>query len=121
MRRLSLSALLAAGLSVSACGGDKDDGIGPQTNTCTGTCIVVRNISNYTISQVNYSDCSDPSWGVNRLAGGELRPGGSRGWSVTPGCYDIRAYAEEPGASYTAQEFGVQIAQGQTHTLVFDF
>jgi hypothetical protein len=29
--------------------------------------------------------------------------------------------AEEPGASYVAQEFGVQIAQGQAHILVFDF
>lgn len=121
MRRSVLASVVVL---LAACGGDGGGGIGPQTNTCTGTCLVVANQSTTgkAVTEVNYSNCSDPSWGPDRLPGGEeLRPGASRGWSVTSGCWDIRAVHVTGGSTFTVQAFGTMLSQGQTFTLVFDF
>ena len=121
MRRILL---LSVGVALAACGGDNGGGIGPQTNTCTGTCLVVENQSNTgkAVTVVNFTDCSDPSWGTDRLPGSEeIRPGGSRGWSVTTGCWDIRAQHIAGAQTYTVQHLGYVLSNGETHTLVFDF
>ncbi len=121
MRRSVLASVLVV---LAACGGDGGGGIGPQTNTCTGTCLVVSNQSptGKPVQEVNYSNCSDASWGPDRLPGGEeLRPSGSRGWSVATGCWDIRAVHTTGTQTFTVQAFGNTLSQGQTFTLVFDF
>jgi len=115
--------LLLLVIAFAACGGDDGTGIGPQTNTCTGTCLVVSNQwATLAITEVFYSACTDPDWGVDRLAGGEvLRPGSSRGWPVTPGCWDFRAARVDGSESWVSTTFGIDLAAGATYTLVFDF
>ncbi len=109
-----------AALALLSCGGD--DPVGPQTNTCTGTCLVVQNQSaSISVTVVQFSDCSASDWGANRLDGGKLRPGGSRGWTVATGCWDIQALATSGGSSYSSRSFGNTLASGETHTLVFSF
>jgi hypothetical protein len=117
-------ALFALVLTLAACGGDDGSGgVGPQTNTCSGTCLVVSNQSAaLTITEVFYSACTDPGWGVDRLSGSQvLRPGSSRGWQVTAGCWDIMAAREEPGERWESISYGVTLAAGESYTLVFDF
>ncbi len=105
-------------LALATC--KSDDSTGPQVNTCTGTCIVVENASSLTITTVNFSNCSDDLWGANRLGGGTLGPGGSRGWSVSPGCWDVRALATQGSTTYGTSHFGVDLSSGETFTLVFE-
>ena len=122
MSRWAGSIAAAFVVVLGACGGDDGgSGIGPQTNTCTGTCLVVDNQSTtLTIDQVNYSNCSDPNWGPDRLPGGEgLRPGAARGWPVQTGCWDIRAIARAGTQADSLSTFGVALADGQTWVLVF--
>lgn len=109
-------------LALVACGDDSTS-VGPQTNTCTGTCLVVSNQSaSLAITEVFYSACTDPDWGADRLPGGEiLRSGSSRGWPVAPGCWDFRAARVAGNESWVSQSFGIDLIAGATYTLVFDF
>jgi len=68
-----LAAVLVAVLSTGC-----KSGMAPEE--CTGTCIVVENRSaSQTIEFVNFSSCSDQSWGSDRLTG-SLDPGEQRAW-----------------------------------------
>ncbi len=116
MRLVPVPLLVA--LALLSCGGD--DPIGPQTNTCTGTCIVVQNQSvSLDVTVVQFSNCGITDWGPNRLDGGRLQPGGSRGWNVTAGCWDMQALARSGNTTYSSASFGVDIVSGQSYILVF--
>ena len=118
MMRFAACLLVAV---VLGCGGDEDPPVGPQTNTCTGTCIVVTNASQRNVDEVNFSACDDSEWGPDRLGTGRLQPGGSRGWSVAAGCWDIRAMAF-PNSSevYAVVQTGATINTGETFTLTYE-
>ena len=107
---------------LAACGGDEGGAIGPQTNTCSGTCLVVDNQSpTLAVHIVKYSACSDPNWGADRLPRfEELRPGAMRGWAVQPGCWDMQATATDMSETHTVSSFGLQVATGQSQVLVFN-
>lgn len=119
MRRALVGILLL--LTLAGCG-DSSTGPGPQTNSCTGTCLVVENAStDLTIDEVLFTTCEASSWGSDRLGSDQLDPGGSRGWQVTAGCWDIRARADEGSEEWISQAFGVALETGETYTLVFNF
>lgn len=41
---------------------------------------------------VHIAKCSDAEWGENKLNQNEtIATGATRSWSMTPGCYDVRA------------------------------
>lgn len=108
-----LAAVLVAVLSTGC-----KSGMAPEE--CTGTCIVVENRSaSQTIEFVNFSSCSDQSWGSDRLTG-SLDPGEQRAWSVEPGCWDIRAGWESGGTTCSSSASGVDITSGQTYVLTFN-
>lgn len=120
MSRIGVSALVTA---LAARGGDDPTRVGPRTNTCTGTCLVVSSQSaSLAITEVFYSACTEPGWGADRLPGGEvLHPGSSRGWQVARGCWDFRAARVAGSESWVSASYGIDLAAGTTHTLVFDF
>lgn len=111
--------VLAVAVALAGCGGDGGDAVGPQTNTCVGTCIVVTNSTSLTINTVLFAACDDSDWGANRLGGGRLRPGSSRGWTVTPDCYDIRASAPSGEGTYTVTHVGIDIAADESYAFLF--
>jgi hypothetical protein len=118
MRRVVGAAVAA--FALLSCGGG-DGGSGPTGQQCVNTCLIVDNQSaNLTISQVNFSNCGDPSWGEDRLGDATLGPGESYGWEVAPGCWDIRALAFSSG-TYTSASFGITLAVGDQYTLTFNF
>lgn len=91
MARTTLKTLaLAAALTLAACGGDTPTG--PEDTEPSLGVVSMTNNANVPIIEVNFSGCESPSWGANRLNGGEvIQPGAARTWSVPTGCYDIRA------------------------------
>ena len=75
-----------------------------------------------TITEVHFSACTDPDWGVDRLPGDEvLRPGSSRGWAVAAGCWDFRAARVAGSESWVSTSYGIDLVAGTSYTLAFDF
>jgi hypothetical protein len=75
-----------AALTLAACGDDSG-----STGPSLSTFVMLRNEANTPIVSVNISQCSDASWGPNRLGTNEsVAPGATRNFTVTPGCYDVR-------------------------------
>jgi hypothetical protein len=80
----ALSTLALAGCADLVTGGDLI-----RSNEPTGT-IVLINQSNYGIDTVLISACNAGSYGLDRLAEGEIVAiGGSRAFTVSAGCWDI--------------------------------
>lgn len=110
-RTAALFALLAAPLA-AACGGD-DGGSGPSSSAT----LVVQNTSPSTILIVNFSACTDATWGPDRLGSSEvIEPGAQRSWTVEPGCYDVRART----TSAAKQWLGYTITSGETELFIAD-
>ena len=107
-----LVAAALAALTLAACGGD-DGSTGPGPGPAPSQAkLVIKNASSLTIAVVRFSDCSDVSWGPNRLGANEtIAAGGQRSWDVTPGCYDIRA---EATTGSKVEWMDRQLAAGQT-------
>lgn len=83
-------ASLAAAFALTGCatfvGGELVTPGGPSTT------VIVRNGSGMTINAVTISKCNAMSHGLSRLAPGDYIPnGGSRTWSISPGCWDVMA------------------------------
>lgn len=109
-RRAAAALACLAVLAVAACG---DDSSGP---TPEGTLTIV-NGSAQTILIVNFSDCSESTWGSDRLGASEvIAAGASRSWDVTPGCYDVRARV----SGFAAVWFDQTVTNGGTLTLTAD-
>lgn len=77
------------------------------------TRLVVRNNTTEEIWFVNFSSCSDQSWGEDRLGQDIIEVGASHTWTIAPGCWDMRAETES-GAEVT--RFDEQIDKGETFT-----
>jgi hypothetical protein len=86
----------------------------------TGTCLVMDNTSTLTVEVVNFSSCSSPTWGPDRLEGNVIAPGGSFEWDVTPGCYDVRGIASTGTGTCSNMFWGLNITQGERETVVYD-
>ena len=113
--RAWLLCALGLGLLLVSCG---EDASGPEP--CTGTCLVVSNVSDLRIEEVDFSLCSASDWGPNKLGTDEIGPGNSREWEVSPGCYDIRAIAKDGDGWCSNAEFGTQISDGERHVMQYD-
>lgn len=75
------------------------------------------NASFENILQLYVSDCDDEDWGSERLGGNVIPSGTGRSFSVSPGCYDLRAIKLRNG-SFLARESiatGVQLKSGKTY------
>ncbi len=79
-------ALLAA-LAVMSCAGS-DSSTAPEVTTGT---LVVQNSTSTTIIALVFSECSADVWGSDRLGGSPIGAGSSRSWTLSAGCYDIKA------------------------------
>ena len=100
-------AAFAFAATVLGCGGD--DSTGPSA-----TRIRISNQSSATIAGVYYSDCTDPSFGPNRLtSGGVIARGADRDFDVSPGCYDIGV---ETTDGREAEMAAAQVDRGKTFT-----
>lgn len=95
----------------AACGGDND-----VTGTPSGQAqLIVENASSQIIYIVNYGLCTDATWGPDRLGSSEvIAAGAERAWTVTPGCYDVRA---RNGDLSSTTWYGIQISAGSTTRL----
>lgn len=76
----------------------------PEPNTTASGQINVQNTSGETILFLYISSCSSSSWGADRLGTNVLPSGQSLSFTVSPGCYDLRAeslynYAEQHSVS----------------------
>lgn len=112
-RLARLVMLAGTATTLAACGGG-DGPTGPGAAP-TQALLVVRNASTVALTAVQFSACSETTWGGNRLDANEsIAPGQSRSWQVTPGCYDVRAQTSS-GASATF--FDRTVDAGQTREL----
>ena len=110
IRLYRLVAVPFVALMLAACGSDDDSSTGPSTQAT----LQIKNSSSRTIVTVNFSSCSESSWGTDRLGENEtIAPGAERSWQVAPGCYDIRAVASTGG---DAEWFDRELTAGQTRT-----
>ncbi len=68
------------------------DGIPNGGSPSVNPVILLKNEANVPIVSVNIARCTDEEWGVNRLSNGQTIPTGEmRYFSITPGCWDVRA------------------------------
>lgn len=97
---IAAAAIMLTVLGAAACGSDST---GPG-NPGSGT-IALKNESTAQIVSVQFTLCTDESWGPNRLASGEvIATGAIRQWTAEPGCYDFRvATADKAGYWYDRQ------------------
>ena len=74
-----------------------------DSNEPGDTSLTIENESGVTIAIVQFSECTDPEWGDDRLDDDEfLEDGDSKTFDVEPGCYDIRVI-------YVDESFDVQL------------
>lgn len=85
-------AILAAALALTGCSSDLITG-GPLIRPGEPTGIIrVVNGSGVTVHAVLISNCDASTYGLNRMANGEvIPPGGSREFTVSAGCWDVDA------------------------------
>jgi hypothetical protein len=85
VRTAALATLVAP--AAAAC--DKSS-TSPESQT-TAT-IELHNNANVPIVSVQIATCGESEWGTNKLNQNEsIASGGARSFSITPGCYDVRA------------------------------
>lgn len=107
-RAIVAALLLAATVLPSACGGDSTGPLGETT-------LKLRNNSTQHIQVVNFSACAETTWGPDRLGETEtIAPGGTRQWTITAGCWDVRAQTQ----TRTHEWHDRQVAGGRTLELV---
>jgi hypothetical protein len=93
-----IAAFAAMVLALGAC--DRD-----STGPTATAALELRNDANVPIVSVNIASCSDESWGGNRLNSSEtIAPGATRTWSLTPGCWDVRASTANKSGSWFDRE-----------------
>jgi len=104
-------------LATAACGGGDDSPAGPGPSTTDATVTVVNNAANHgTVLALRYRPCGSSGWSVDLLGSGILGSGEQHSWTVSAGCYDVRALAGEIGFGYTYFN-GVQVGAGEAKTL----
>jgi hypothetical protein len=114
-RSLPLVAALAT-LVTAACGGDGEDSTGPGPTTSEATVTVVNHAPTGSVLFLRYRACGSSQWGADVLGAGILGSGEQKSWTVTPGCYDVRATPAEVGLDYLYFN-GVQVGAGEAKTL----
>ena len=115
-RLLPLAATLA--MFTAACGGDNDGGSTGPTPTPTGeaTVTVVNHASTGTVLFLRYRPCGASGWSSDVLGSSVLSGGEQTSWTVSAGCYDVRATPAEVGLDYLYFN-GVQVGSGEAKTL----
>jgi hypothetical protein len=114
-RSIPLVAALAT-LVTAACGGDGADSTGPGPTTSEATVTVVNHAPTGTVLFLRYRACGSSQWGADVLGSGVLGSGEQTSWTVTAGCYDVRATPAEVGLDYLYFN-GVQVGAGEAKTL----
>src|SRR4051794_10454714 len=66
------------------------------------------------VVHVYYTPCETESWGADRLSGGTIASGGTRSWTVSAGCWDVKVVASD-GATWL--NMGEDVAHGFALTL----
>jgi hypothetical protein len=99
--------LLIVGLSFASC----TTKTGPEENLAL---IYIENGSPTAIQRILVSECGATTWGVNRMAAGEVfQPNTIRAVAVTPGCW--RARVETLDGRFAERNAG-DLARGATFT-----
>lgn len=102
-------ALLAA-LAVMSCA-QGDATTAPEVTTGT---LVVQNSTSTTIVVLFFSECSADVWGSDRLGGNPIGAGSNRSWTLTAGCYDIKAVGSD---LRVFQKNAITVPKGSSYTL----
>ena len=117
-RLLPLAATLA--VFTAACGGEGDDGsTGPTPPPPTGeaTVTVVNHAATGSVMFLRYRACgSSGAWSSDVLGASILWGGEQTSFTVSAGCYDVRATPSEVGLDYLYFN-GVQLDAGESETL----
>ncbi len=99
LRRFGATAFAALALATAACGGDGDStgpGPNPEPSGAQGT-LFVSNDSDREIWYVFARTCGASSWGED-LLGSDIIPLQTSGsFTLTAGCYDVRALSQPTG------------------------
>ena len=110
----------AATLAVftAACGGDNDGGSTGPTPTPTGeaTVTVVNHAPSGSVMFLRYRACGTTTWSSDVLGSSILWGGEQTSFTVSAGCYDVRATPSETGLDYLYFN-SVQLAAGESETL----
>jgi len=115
-RSIPLVAALAT-LATAACGGGDDSPAGPGPTPTEATVTVVNHAANNgSVLTLRYRPCGSSGWSADLLGSGILGSGEQHSWTVSAGCYDVRALAAEIGFGYTYFN-GVQVSAGEAKTL----
>ncbi|MCA0269388.1 MAG: hypothetical protein LCH53_09255 [Bacteroidetes bacterium] len=56
-----------------------------------GATLVVVNRGSQSVYSLQASSCSDSNWGEDHLGSSVIRPGATKSFTLTPGCWDFRA------------------------------
>ena len=114
-RSIPLVAALAT-LVTAACGGGDDSPAGPGPTPTEATVTVVNHAPTGTVLFLRYRPCGSSGWSSDVLGANTLGNGEQHSWTVSPGCYDIRATPGEIGLNYLYFN-GVQVDSGESETL----
>jgi len=115
VRLISKAFVLAAAVALFAAGCVIRSGPGVSSTVPSGTsgvssgaAIVIANQSDGNICIVKFSPSSQSTWGPDQLGATEqILPGQSRGWTVTPGTWDVRA--EDCSGNELDNAMGVEV------------
>lgn len=114
-RPLSLAVALALSGLVAGCADLITGGPLLRPGEPTGV-IQVVNATRYNVDAVLISDCSNASYGLNRLPSGTaIAPGRSYTFTVSAGCWDVDAGAS--GVGEARQRMHVQAGGGVVYTV----
>ena len=81
--------------------------------------ITIRNTSNAHLTVVTMSDCSNSTYGFNRLSDGEtIAPGYDRYFTVSAGCWDVQV-GYGYGTGYATGTRRTQVSPGRNHILSY--
>ena len=114
-RSIPLVAALAT-LATAACGGGDDSTTGPGPTPTEATFTVVNHAPNGSVLFLRYRPCGGSGWSSDVLGSSVLSSGEQTSWTVSPGCYDVRATPAEIGLNYLYFN-GVQVGAGEAKTL----
>ncbi len=111
------AAVLGLAATLTACG-SLDGGPLVRPGEPVGQ-ITIRNTSNAPLTAVLMSECSNSTYGFNRLSDGEtIPPGYDRYFTVSAGCWDVQVgYGYQTG--YTHGSKRAQIQPGRNQILVW--
>ena len=77
---------------------------------------VVNHAPTGSVLFLRYRPCGGSGWSSDVLGSTILSSGEQTSWTVTPGCYDVRATPAEVGLDYLYFN-GVQLDAGESETL----